>query len=162
VAFQTVVEVLCLGLSGVVPLVALLAVSLGVPLWLARTPLRVTVYDPARRPAAGAVVYGHVTRRFGGYVGPNDQVVESSTEEGTVRLGRTGPDGVLATTLLVSNPWALRAVSPAGRSATKRLAHRAPGEGVVLELHLQAAPRPKRRGPTEEGRPQRDDLPPPP
>jgi hypothetical protein len=124
-------------LAGMVAIALLMAAPAAALVWVTRTRLQVTVYDAARRPVAGAVVVGHLTQRHGGYVGANNHVIESSSSEVTRTLGCTGPDGVLRTWLLLSNPWALHAEGPDGRSANRLLPAREPGEAITAELHLR-------------------------
>lgn len=104
---------------GIAIVIALPAVLL---MWFTRRRIMVTVVTPTNEPVSDAIVVGHCTRRFGGYVNSSGwQTIERTSDEIHMTLGRTDARGCLDRWLYLANPWALHATHPTHGSSRVRL-----------------------------------------
>jgi hypothetical protein len=104
---------------GIAVVIALPAALL---VWFTRRRILVTVVTPTNEPVPNAIVVGHCTRRFGGYVNSSGwQTVDGTTDEITTTLGRTDASGCLDRWLYLANPWALHATHPTQGSSPVRM-----------------------------------------
>ncbi len=130
---------LWLTLVGIAVVIALPATLL---VWFTRRRIIVTVVTSKNEPVHDAVVVGHCTRRYGGYVTNSGwQTVEHSSDEVHTTLGRTDASGCLDRWLYLANPWALHARhATLGESPVRML--RDVGPRSVHEVRLVMQDRP--------------------
>ena len=105
--------------------------------FLTRRRCRAKVEDTAGGVVAGATVFGHATSRGSSVTYLGDiPVVERTSDPYRRRLGRTGADGVVETTLWLTNPWGVSAGADGYRPSDVMIL---PGDGrdpidVVIRL----------------------------
>jgi hypothetical protein len=111
---------LILGLVGIALVLCLPAALM---VWATRRRIIVTVVTAKNEPVHDAIVVGHGTRNYGGFVYNSGwRTVEHSTGEVHKTLGRTNANGCLDRWLYLANPWALHATHPTyGKSPVRML-----------------------------------------